>query len=127
MKLRADKYIWAVRLAKTRSKAAELITKGKVLLNNEKIKPAKEIKHGDVITLIVHNAQLTYQVLGLLERRVGAKLVENYLREITPPEELEKLKVYRAAQQVYRHKGTGKPTKKDRRDLDDFMENWSEL
>jgi ribosome-associated heat shock protein Hsp15 len=127
MKLRADKYVWAVRLAKTRSKATELINKGKVLVNDERIKPSKEIKQGDVITILVHNAQLSFKVLELLERRVGAKLVENFIKDITPIEEVEKLKLYRSAQKVYRHKGTGKPTKKDRRDLDDFMENWSEL
>lgn len=127
MKYRVDKYVWSVRLAKTRSKASELVTKGKVLLNHEKVKPAKEVKEGDIVTVIVHNANLSYKVIGLLDRRVGAKLVENYIRDITPPEELEKLKVYRAAQRVYREKGAGKPSKKDRRDLDDFMEKWSEL
>lgn len=127
MKYRVDKFIWSVRLAKTRSKASEQVTKGKVLLNHEKVKPAKEVKVGDVVTVIVHNANLSFKVLALLENRIGAKLVENYIRDITPIEELEKLKVYRAAQRVYREKGTGKPTKKDRRDLDDFMENWSEL
>lgn len=127
MKYRVDKYVWSVRLAKTRSKASELVTKRKVLLNHEKVKPAKEVKEGDIVTVIVHNANLSYKVIGLLDRRVGAKLVENYIRDITPPEELEKLKVYRAAQRVYREKGTGKPSKKDRRDLDDFMEKWSEL
>lgn len=127
MKYRVDKYVWSVRLAKTRSKASELVAKGKVLLNHEKVKPAKEVKEGDIVTVIVHNANLSYKVIGLLDRRVGAKLVENYIRDITPPEELDKLKVYRAAQRVYREKGTGKPSKKDRRDLDDFMEKWSEL
>lgn len=127
MKYRIDKYIWAVRLAKTRSKASELISKGKVLLNDERIRPSKEVKVGDVVTVIVHTAHLSYKIVDLLDRRIGAKLVENYIREITPQEELEKLRVYREAQKVYRHHGTGKPTKKDRRDLDEFMENWSEL
>lgn len=127
MKYRVDKFVWSVRLAKTRSKASELVTKGKVLVNHEKVKPAKEVKVGDIVTVIVHNANLSYKVLALLDNRVGAKLVENFIRDITPVEELEKLKVYRAAQRVYREKGTGKPSKKDRRDLDDFMEKWSEL
>lgn len=124
MKCRVDKYIWSVRLAKTRSKAAELISKGKVLVNEEQTKPAKEIKQGDIITVIVHNARLKYKVKELLDRRVGAKLVENYITEITDPEEHEKLRIYRMSQKVYRQKGTGKPTKKDRRDLDEFLENW---
>ena len=127
MKYRLDKFIWSVRLAKTRSKATDLINKGKVLVNGDRVKPSKEVRIGDTVTMVVHNAMLDYKVLSLLERRVGAKLVENYLRDISKPEEIEKLKMYRAAQQLYRQKGEGKPSKKDRRDLDEFMENWSEL
>jgi len=127
MKSRVDKFIWSVRLAKTRSKATELINKGKIRVNNDRIKPSKEIKCGDIITVVVHNAQLSYKVLGLLERRVGAKLVENFIQEVTPAEEIEKIKLYNSAQKVYRDNGSGKPTKKDRRDLDEFIEKWSEL
>ncbi|GAB5417168.1 MAG: RNA-binding S4 domain-containing protein [Crocinitomicaceae bacterium] len=124
MSTRLDKYVWSVRLAKTRSKAADAITKGRVRLNGENIKPAKDVKVGDEIHIHKHTAVFTFKVLQLLDRRVGAKLVPEYLLDITPEEEIEKLKVYQVSQNTYRHHGTGKPTKKDRRDLDDFLENW---
>ncbi|MGV3630122.1 MAG: RNA-binding S4 domain-containing protein [Bacteroidota bacterium] len=122
MKIRVDKYMWCVRLAKTRSQATELISKGKVKLNGMEIKPSREIKTGDVIAVQKHNAFFEYEVLDFLDKRVGPKLVENYLRDITKPEEIEKLKAYQLAQSSYREYGTGKPSKKDRRDLDDFLD-----
>lgn len=124
MACRFDKYVWSVRLAKTRSQSTEAINKGKVKLNNANAKPAKEVKLGDEIQIIRHTATFSYRVIQLLDKRVGAKLVENYIIDITDPMEIEKLKVYQAAQSNYRQHGTGKPTKKDRRDLDDFIENW---
>ena len=114
--------MWCVRLAKTRSQATELISKGKVKLNGMEIKPSREIKTGDVIAVQKHNAFFEYEVLDFLDKRVGPKLVENYLRDITKPEEIEKLKAYQLAQSSYREYGTGKPSKKDRRDLDDFLD-----
>lgn len=124
MACRFDKYVWSVRLAKTRSQSTEAINKGKVKLNNANAKPAKEVKLGDEIQIIRHTATFSYRVIQLLDKRVGAKLVDNYIIDITDPMEIEKLKVYQAAQSNYRQHGTGKPTKKDRRDLDDFIENW---
>lgn len=122
MKIRVDKYMWCVRLAKTRSQATELISKGKVRLNGQEIKPSREIKPGDVIAIQKHNAFFEYEVLDFLDKRVGAKLVENYLRDITKLEEIEKYKAYQLSQSSYREYGTGKPSKKDRRDLDDFLD-----
>ncbi len=124
MSTRLDKYVWSVRLAKTRSQAADAISKGKVKLNKENVKPAKDVKIGDEINIHKHTAVFTYKVLQLLDRRVGAKLVPDYLIDITPEEEIEKLKMFQLSQKSYRQHGTGKPTKKDRRDLDDFLENW---
>lgn len=124
MSTRLDKYVWSVRLAKTRSQAADAISKGKVKLNGENIKPAKDVKIGDEINVIKHTAVFTYKVLQLLDRRVGAKLVPDYLLDITPEEEIEKLKMFQLSQKSYRQHGTGKPSKKDRRNLDDFLENW---
>lgn len=123
MKIRLDKYLWAVRLSKTRSQAAELINKGRVLINDALIKPSREIKVGDIITVLKHSAQFKYQILAGLEKRVGAPLVKDYLLDITEPEEIEKLKAYQLAQQNYRQTD-GKPTKKDRRELDRFMDDW---
>lgn len=122
--MRLDKLVWCVRLAKTRSKAAEAISKGKVRLNGEQVKPAKEVRIGDEIQLHKHTSVFSYKVLQLLDRRVGAKLVADYILDLTPEEEIEKLKLFQLSQNAYRHHGTGKPSKKDRRDLDDFLENW---
>lgn len=102
MSCRVDKYAWSVRLAKTRSQSSEAISKGKIRLNNQHVKPAREVKLGDTIQVVRHTATFSYKVIQLLERRVGAKLVSDYLIDITTEEEREKLKVYRAAQSVYR-------------------------
>jgi len=125
MKIRLDKYLWAVRLSKTRSQATELISKGKALLNEAVIKPAREVKVGETITLLKHNARFQYKELQLLDKRVGAPLVKDYIQDITSPEEIEKLKAYQDAQRNYRQTD-GKPTKKDRRELDRFMDDWQE-
>ena len=124
MSCRLDKYVWCVRLAKTRSQSTDAVGKGKVKLNGANAKPAKEVKLGDEIQIIRHTATYTFRVIQLLKNRVGAKLVQDYIIDITPEEEKEKFLVYRASQSVYRDNGTGKPSKKDRRDLDDFIENW---
>lgn len=124
MSCRLDKFVWSVRLAKTRSQAADAISKNKVKINNETAKPSKEVKLGDEIQIIRHTAVFSFRVIQLLERRVGAKLVPDYIVDITAPEELEKLKIYQLSQSVYRDNGTGKPSKKDRRNIDDFLENW---
>lgn len=125
MKIRLDKYLWAVRLSKTRSQATELINKGKVLINDSLIKPSREIKIGDIITILKHNAKFKYQILAGLEKRVGAPLVKDFISDITDPEEIEMFKAYQQAQNNYRQTD-GKPTKKDRRELDRFMDDWSE-
>ncbi len=124
MSLRVDKYVWFVRLAKTRSVASDEIAKGRVKLNGESVKPAREVKVGDVINVHRNTAVFSYKVLQLLDRRVGAKLVADYLVDITPPEEVEKYKAYQLAQSAYRVHGSGKPSKKDRREIDDFLSDW---
>lgn len=121
MSLRWDKYIWAVRLAKTRSQASEELSKGRIKVNGLPIKPAKEPKVGDIISISKNTAVFSYKVISLLEKRVGAKLVADYLIDTTPLEEIEKFKTYQLSQQVYRQNGSGKPSKKDRREIDDFL------
>lgn len=116
--------MWSVRLAKTRSIASTLVSKGKIRLNGSTTKPAKEVKLGDEINIVKHTSVFTFRVIQLLDRRIGAKLVSEYLIDVTPEEEIEKFKQYQANQRVYRDHGTGKPTKKDRRDLDDYLNNW---
>lgn len=124
MSLRVDKFVWFVRLAKTRSVAAEEVSKGRVKLNGESVKPSKEVKVGDVVSIHRNTAVFSYKVLQLLDRRVGAKLVADHISDITPLEEVEKYKAYQLAQSAYRVHGTGKPSKKDRREIDDFLTDW---
>ncbi|MCO5259465.1 MAG: RNA-binding S4 domain-containing protein [Crocinitomicaceae bacterium] len=124
MSLRVDKFIWCVRLSKTRSIATDLVSKGKVKINNEQVKPSKEVKIGDVITIQKNNAFFSYKVLQLLPNRVGAKLITDYVIDVTDPLEIEKYKAYQLAQSAYRSLGTGKPSKKDRRDISDFLDDW---
>lgn len=122
MAFRFDKYVWAVRLAKTRSQASEMISKGKIKLNEQQVKPSREPKIGEIVYISKNTAVFTYKITQLLEKRVGPKLVEEYIIDITPEIEKEKYKLYNLSQAVYRENGTGKPTKKDRRDLSDFFE-----
>ncbi|MCO4815273.1 MAG: RNA-binding S4 domain-containing protein [Flavobacteriales bacterium] len=121
---RIDKFVWSIRLAKTRSLSSSAISKGKIRLNGLGIKPAKEVKLGDEISIVRHNATFTFRIIQLLDKRVGAKLVKDYIVDVTPPEEHEKMELYRLSQKVYRENGSGKPSKKDRRDLEDFINNW---
>ena len=88
------------------------------------MKPAKEIKVGDALQVSKNTATFSYKVIGILKSRVGAPLVKDYLIDTTPIEELEKFKMYQAAQSTYRQHGEGKPNKKDRRNLDEFLDNW---
>ena len=124
MSLRWDKYIWSVRLAKTRSQASEALSKGKIKINQANTKPSREPKVGDTIQISRNTAVFSYKVLQILDKRVGAKLVSEYLIDTTPIEEIEKYKTDQLSQQVYRNNGTGKPTKKDRRDMDDYLTDW---
>ncbi len=123
MKIRLDKYVWCVRLCKTRSQGTELISKGQIKLNSLTTKPSKEVKLKDVISLHKNNSVFSYIVIDLLEKRTNAKLVEIFLEDITPSEEKEKFKAYQLVRQIYRQNGDGKPTKKDRRDLESFFED----
>lgn len=109
-----------MRLFKTRSMATNAVKAGKVLVGGEEVKPSRILKTGEIVTLRKHNALFSYEVLGLLEKRVGAKLVEQYLKNITPEEEVEKYRMYQESQRTYRETGLGRPSKKDRRDLKRF-------
>ncbi len=125
MSVRIDKYVWCVRLAKTRSQASEQVSKGKIKLNKSNTKSAKEVKIGDILSISKNSAVFEYKILALLDHRVGAKLVADYLIDVTLPEEIEKFKLYNQAQAQYRDNGSGKPTTKDRRDLESFFA-WQE-
>lgn len=125
MSCRLDKFVWFVRLSKTRTLATELVQKGKVRLNGSSAKPSKEVKIGDTVSIIKNNATFSYKIKDLLDRRVGAKLVADYLIDMTDPMELEKFKTYQQAQSVYREYGTGRPSRKDRDNFESFFE-WLE-
>ena len=122
-KMRVDKWLWAVRIYKTRSLATDACKSGKIKVNTEVVKPSREIKVDDVIDIRTGGFHKTIQVKGLLNNRVGAKLVEQYLNDLTPAEELEKLKMQHNINSGYRDRGAGRPTKKDRRQLDN-LEIW---
>tara|TARA_B100000508_G_scaffold136157_1_gene128814 strand:+ start:68926 stop:69324 length:399 start_codon:yes stop_codon:yes gene_type:complete len=125
MSTRLDKFVWCVRLSKTRSKATDRVKKGKIKLNGEQVKPSKDVQIGDTVQITRHNAVFSYKIKDLLNKRVGAKLVEDYIIDTTPEVEIEKFKTYLAAQRSYRHHGTGKPTKKDRRAISSFLD-WND-
>jgi ribosome-associated heat shock protein Hsp15 len=122
--MRIDKYLWFVRLSKTRSQATELVSKSKVRLNGTIVKPAREVKLGDKLSVNRHNATFEYKILDFPKSRLGPKLVTDFLLDITSQEELKKFELYKESQKVYRSFGDGKPTKKDRRDLDDFWDDF---
>ena len=125
MKIRFDKYVWCVRLAKTRSQASELITKGRFQLNGLSAKPAKELKVGDLIGIHKNSAVFEFKIKQLLDKRLSAALIIDYIEDLTREEEIAKYKEYQLAQKVYRETD-GKPTKKDRRGLDKFLDDWSD-
>lgn len=123
MSCRVDKFVWAVRIAKTRSQASELISKGKIKLNQSQVKAARDVKVGDFIYVFKNTAVFSYKIIQLLEKRVGPKLVAEYIVDVTPAEEIEKYKTYQIAQSAYREYGTGRPSKHDRKDIEDYL-NW---
>ncbi|PKO96375.1 MAG: RNA-binding protein [Bacteroidetes bacterium HGW-Bacteroidetes-7] len=121
---RLDKYLWAVRIFKTRSDAADACKGGRVKVNSTEAKPSREVKPGDIIDLRRVNVNFKYKVLQQLENRLSAKLVPEYIENITPQEELDKLNAPRESFFVYRERGTGRPTKKDRREIDELLDQY---
>ena len=122
--MRIDKYVWCVRLSKTRSLATKLVNGNKVKLNGLECKPAKEVSLGDTVTCQKNNAVFSFKVLQLTDKRLGAKLIPEYILDQTSAEELEKYKNNNESQRIYRGRDRSKPSKKDRRGLDDFLEGW---
>jgi len=120
--IRLDKYLWAVRVFKTRSDAADAIRTNKVTVNGSFAKPSREVKIGDLIAVRKRQVTYSYKVLGLVSSRQGARNVPDYCLDVTPQEELAKLDVPRETIFVFRDRGTGRPTKKERRELDTLMD-----
>ncbi|MDX6745985.1 S4 domain-containing protein [Polaribacter sp. PL03] len=124
--MRIDKYLWCIRVFKTRTIATTACKKGQVKMDAKSVKPSKEIFGGELI--VVRKNQINYQIkaLSLPESRVGAKLVDQYRKDVTPKEEFEKTELLKYAKDYYRKKGIGRPTKKDRRDIDNYQDDTTE-
>ena len=124
--MRVDKFLWSVRYFKTRSIATEACKQGKVRINDSIVKPSREVYPSD--KLMIRKDQINYEIeiLDLPPSRVGAKLVGLYINDITPKEALEKLDLLKYSQDFYRKKGTGRPTKKYRRDIDEWVDSPNE-
>ena len=120
--IRIDKYLWAVRLFKTRSEAADACKSNRVKVNGVEVKASRDVKAGDVITLRKPPVVYTYKVLALIENRQPAKNVSLYIENITSADELAKLEKRPIGVFVQRDPGAGRPTKKDRRDIDRLFE-----
>lgn len=116
--VRADKLLWSVRVYKTRSLATEACKNGRVHIEGVSIKASREIRVGDTLTIRLGAFTRTIAVIGLIQNRVSAKLVAEYITELTPPEEFEKLKMIRDLNYELRDRGQGRPSKKDRRDIE---------
>ena len=124
--VRVDKWLWAVRVFKTRSIATEACKKGRVSIGGVTIKPSRTIRVGEVITVRKPPIEYSFRVVQLLGSRVGAKRVAEFMENVTPREQYELLELQRVSGFVDRAKGLGRPTKKDRRDLDQFAEDLPE-
>lgn len=123
--IRIDKWLWAVRLFKTRSAAAEACSKGRIMLQGRTVKPSRLLKRGDVVEVKRPPIVYSFQVIELTDKRMGAKMVPQYLKDVTPPEQYEILELNRVSAFVDRPKHTGRPTKRERRKLDEFMSDIS--
>ncbi len=120
--VRVDKWLWAVRIYKTRSQATEACRKGHVSIDNLPVKPSRIIHPEETIQVRKPPIVRSFKVLALAEKRMSAKLADNFVEDVTPPEELEILDMQKNMRWITREKGKGRPTKKDRRNLDDFFD-----
>lgn len=121
MEARLDKWLWAARIFRTRTIAADACKKGRVMIGGVQQKPSKMIKEGEVIQVRKPPVTYSFKVLKCIQNRVGAKLVPEVLENVTTPDQYELLEMNRISGFVNRARGMGRPTKKDRRDLDDFI------
>jgi len=119
--MRVDKFLWSVRYYKTRAVATDAIKKNRVKVNGNVVKASKEIIPGDHIEVKKDQINLSFKVINVPKSRIGAKLLSLHIVDTTPKEEYEVLELRKLSQDYYREKGEGRPTKKDRRDLDDYI------
>ena len=120
--VRIDKWMWATRIFKTRTIAADACKKNRVMIGGVNMKPSRMVKVGDVIQVRKPPITYSFEVPALTDRRMGAKLVPNYLKNVTTPDQYEILEMNKISGFVNRAKGLGRPTKKDRRELEQFTE-----
>lgn len=120
--VRIDKWLWAVRIFKTRSIAIDAIKMGRVTIGGQKVKPSRNVMVGEVIDVKKPPIIYSFKVLALAQNRMGAKLVPGFMENVTRKEQLDLLEMNRISGFIDRAKGMGRPTKKDRRDIDDFTE-----
>ena len=123
--VRVDKWLWAMRIFKTRSMATEACRKGHVTMAGLPVKPSRSIHEGEIIKVRKSPVTRTFRILQLAEKRMAASLTLSFIEDITPPEELEILDVQKNMRWIVRDPGTGRPTKKERRDIDEFFD-WSD-
>lgn len=124
--MRVDKFLWCVRYFKTRSLATNACKTGKVKVKGANVKPSREVYPQDIITIRKNQINYQIEILDVPTSRLGAKLVGLYVNDITPKEEFEKTELLKYSKDYYRKKGVGRPTKKDRRDIDDWFEEKGE-
>ncbi len=120
--MRVDKYLWCVRYFKTRSQATQACKKGHVKVNNDKVKASREVYPTDNVQVRKNQIDYKIEVLDIPKSRVGAKLTNIYCIDKTPKSEFKAQEALKYSQDYYRKKGTGRPTKKDRRDIDEYLE-----
>lgn len=118
--MRVDKYLWCIRYYKTRSIATNACKKGAIRVNGDPVKPARDVYPGDTITVRKNQINYSLTVLDLPQNRLGAKLVDMYRKDTTPKDAFENQELLQFAKKYYRKKGTGRPTKKDRRDIANY-------
>lgn len=120
MDVRVDKWLWAVRVFKTRSIATDAVKKGRVMVNDVLVKPSRTIKPGDIIKVKKPPVTYSFRVIQTVQNRLGAKLVPDYMENITPQSELDILDIVRVSGFIDRRKGLGRPTKREGRELAEF-------
>lgn len=124
--VRIDKFLWSVRLYKTRSIASDECRKGRILINNIQVKPSRVVLKNEIITVKKPPVIYTYRVIEPVENRVSAKLVESLIEDLTTEEEKSKLDMRQSVGTIYRDKGTGRPTKKERRVIDKLKDGFND-
>jgi ribosome-associated heat shock protein Hsp15 len=124
--VRIDKYLWAVRIFKTRSLAADACRMGRIMINNIPVKPSRSLARNEILIVKKPPVIYTFKVKEVIENRISAKLVTNYIEDLTPENEKLKLGIHRSGSAGYRKKGSGRPTKKERRIIDNWQDGFND-